>query len=125
MVHPWDEIVYIIQKIITCEGQFSIVYLYHIKLLQHLRGDCEINMPHFLLQSLSKMAKAIQRHAKDKMTSLFHYGVIKIIITHELQKQNMTWQEFLIHNQFEEQEELPEEGLKEEKLLMIAYPKDG
>ena len=71
------------------------------------------------------MAKAVQRHAKDKMTSLFHCGLIKIIITHELQKQDLTWPEFLIHNQFEEQEEFPEEGLKEDKLLMITYPKDG
>ena len=123
LVHPWDEIVYIIQKFITYEGRFSIVYIYHIKLLQHLRGDCEINMPYFLLQSLSKMAKAVQKRAEDKLTSLFHCGLIKIIITYELQKQNLTWQEFLIHNQFEEQEELPEEGLKEDKLLMITYPK--
>ena len=71
------------------------------------------------------MAKAIQRRAKDKMTSLFHCGFIRIIITHELQKQNLKWPEFLIHNQFEEQEELPEEGLKEDKLLMITYPKNG
>ena len=91
------------------------MYLYHIKLLQHLKGDCEINMPHFLLQSLSKMAKSVQRRAKDKKTSLFQCGLIKIIIKHELQKQNLTWQEFLIHNQFEEQEELLEEGLKEDK----------
>ena len=60
------------------------------------------------------MAKAVQKRAEDKLTSLFHYGLIKIIITYELQKQNLTWQEFLIHNQFEEQEELPEEGLKED-----------
>ena len=71
------------------------------------------------------MAKVVQRRAKDKMTSLFHCGLIKIIIKHELQKKNLTWSEFLIHNQFEEQEELLEEGLKEEKLLMITYPKDG
>ena len=91
MVHPWDEIVYIIQKFITCEDRFSIVYLYHIKILQHLKGDCEINMPYFLLQSLSKMAKDVQRRAKDKMTSLFQCGLIKIIIKHELQKKNLTW----------------------------------
>ena len=59
------------------------------------------------------------------MTSLFHCGLIKIIITYELQKKNLTWQEFLIHNQFEEKKELPEEGLKEDKLLMITYSKDG
>src|SRR5713226_4019283 len=68
------------------------------------------------------MAKAVQRRPKDKMTSLFHCGLIKIIIQHELQKQNLTWSRFLIHNQFEEQEELLEEGLKEDELLMITYP---
>ena len=122
MVHPWDEVVYIVQKFITCEGRFSIVYLYHIKLLQHLKGECEINMPYFLLQSLTKMAKAVQRRQKDKMTSLFHCGLIKIIIQHELQRKNLTWSGFLVHNQFEEQEELLEEGLKEDELLMITYP---
>ena len=34
----------------------------------------------------------------------------------------MTWSGFLVHNQFEEQEELLEEGLKEDELLMITYP---
>ena len=77
---------------------------------------------YFLLQSLTKMAKAVQRRQKDKMTSLFHCGLIKIIIQHELQKQNLTWSGFLIHNQFEEREELLEEGLKEDELLMITYP---
>ena len=71
------------------------------------------------------MAKVVEKHAKDKLTSLFHCGLIKIIITYELQKQNLTWQEFIIHNQFEELEELPKENLKEDKLLMITYPKDG
>ena len=79
-------------------------------------------MPYFLLQSLTKMAKAVQRRAKDKMTSLFHCGLIKIIIQHELQKQNLTCSVFLVHNQFEEHEELLEEGLKEDELLMITYP---
>ena len=33
LIHPSDEIVYIIQRFITCEGRFSIVCLYHITLL--------------------------------------------------------------------------------------------
>ena len=61
LIHPWDELAYLIQKFITCEERFSIIYLYDIKLLQHLKSDCEINMPYFLLQSLSKMAKAVQK----------------------------------------------------------------
>jgi hypothetical protein len=65
LIHPWDELAYLIQKFITCEGRFSIIYLYHIKLLQHLKSDYEINIPYFLLQSLSKMAKAVQKQGRN------------------------------------------------------------
>ena len=122
LIHPWDEIVYIIQKFVTCEGRFSIIYLYHIKLLQHLKGECEVNIPYFLLQSLTKMAKAVQGRSKDKVTSLFHCGLIKMIIQYELHRQNLTWTEFLAHNQFENQEELLEENAKEDEILMLTYP---
>ena len=33
---PWDELAYLIQKYVTCEGRFSLVFLYHIRILQHL-----------------------------------------------------------------------------------------
>jgi len=59
LMHPWDEMVYIIQKFVTYEGRYSIVYLYHIKLLLHLKGQCVISLPYFLLQSLTKMSKTI------------------------------------------------------------------
>jgi hypothetical protein len=85
-----DELAYLIQNFITCEGRFSIIYLYHIKLLQHLKADCEINMPYFLLQSLSKMAKAVQKQGRNSEKSLYHCGFIKMIIIYELQKQNLT-----------------------------------
>jgi hypothetical protein len=126
LVHPWDELAYLIQKFITCEGRFSIIYLYHIKLLQHLRGDCEINLPYFLLQSLSKMAKTVQKQDRNAGRSLYHCGLIKIIVKNELLKQNMNWQQFTIENGFETIKE--EEG--EEHILVetddeeeIQHPK--
>ena len=61
LIHPWDEMVYIIQKFVTCEGHYSIVYLYHIKLLLHLKGQRTISLPYFLLQNLTKMSKSIQK----------------------------------------------------------------
>ena len=70
------------------------------------------------------MAKAIQKSVEDITTRLFHCGLMKIIITHELQKQDLTWQQFVIHNEFEEPEELLEEGLKEYEVLMITYIED-
>lgn len=27
---PWDKIVYLIQKYVTCEGRYSLIFLYHI-----------------------------------------------------------------------------------------------
>ena len=45
LIHPCEEITDIIKKFVTCEGRFNILYLYHIKLMQHLKNDCEINMP--------------------------------------------------------------------------------
>jgi hypothetical protein len=116
LVHPWDELAYLIQKFITCEGRFSIIYLYHIKLLQHLRGDCEINMPYFLLQSLSKMAKTVQKQGRNTGRSLYHCGLIKMIVKNELLKQNMNWQQFTIENGFETIKE--EEG--EEHILVVT-----
>ena len=92
--------------------------------MQHLRGDCEINIPYFLLQSLSKMAKAIQICTEDTTTRLFHCGLIKTILTHELQNQNLTWQQFVIHNEFEEPKELLDEGIEEDEMLMITYIED-
>ena len=31
--YPWDEIAYLVQKYVTCEGMFSLVFLYHIRIL--------------------------------------------------------------------------------------------
>jgi hypothetical protein len=66
LVHPWDEVAYVIEKFITCEGVYSIIFLYHIRLLQHLKKEKEMNMPYFFLNSLSKMAKGIHKQEKMK-----------------------------------------------------------
>jgi hypothetical protein len=111
LIHPWDELAYLIHKFITCEGRFRSIHLYHIKLLQHLKGDCEIIMPYFLLQSLSKMAKAVQKQGRNTKKSLYHCGFIKMIIIYELQRKNLTWQQFIIENGFETIEEEEEEQI--------------
>jgi hypothetical protein len=58
-------------------------------------------MPYFLLQSLSKMAKSIQKQGRNTKKSLYHCGFIKMIIIYELQKKHLTWQQFIIENGFE------------------------
>ena len=100
--------VYILQKFITCEGRYSIVYLYHIKLLLHLKKQCVISLPYFLLQSLTKMSKTIQKQKGNEDKSLYHFGLIKILIEHELQRRGKTWKEFLAANQIKDEEDKEE-----------------
>jgi hypothetical protein len=58
---PWKDLAFLIQKYITCEGRFSLIFLYHIRILLHLKGEKLLNMPYYLLKSLTKMSKAIQK----------------------------------------------------------------
>jgi hypothetical protein len=44
---------------VTCEGRYSIIFLYHICSLMHLKKEKLVNMPYYFLSSLTKMAKAI------------------------------------------------------------------
>lgn len=108
-MHPWDEMVYIIQKFFTCEGRYSIVYLYHIKLLLHLKGQCTISLPYFLLQSLTKMSKTIQKKKGNEDKSLYNFWLIKILIEFEVQRRGKTWKEFLVANQIKDGEDEQEQ----------------
>jgi hypothetical protein len=105
LLHPWDEMVYILQKFVTCEGRYSIVFLYHIKILLHLKGQCTISLPYFLLQSLTKMSKTIQKQKGNEDKSLCHFGLIKILIESELQRRGITWEGFLISNKIKTKED--------------------
>jgi len=55
----WHTSLIIIHRYITCEGGFSLVYIYHIRLLMHINGDYPLNIPYFLLKSLSNMSKRV------------------------------------------------------------------
>jgi len=68
----WHISFLIIHKYITCEGRFSLVYLYHVKLLIHINGDYPLNLPYFLLKILSKMSKRVHSHPAIANDSLFH-----------------------------------------------------
>jgi hypothetical protein len=56
----WHDLLAIIKQFITCEGRYGLVFLYHLRLLMSFI-DFPLNMPHFLLRSLYKMAKAFQK----------------------------------------------------------------
>ena len=98
----------ILQKIITCEGRFGTLYVYHIQLMMHFL-DKEINLPFFLLHSLKRMASNVQKRVQFLETNLYHHGLVKILIEHHLRKMGDNWEEFLVRNHFEEPKKSPPE----------------
>ena len=96
---PWDELAYLIQKYVTCEGRFSLVFLYHIRILQHLNHEKNIDMPYYLLHSLQKMSMKVKKN-KIKERSMYHHGLIKMLVEHELHQREQSWNIFLWENGF-------------------------
>jgi hypothetical protein len=60
----------------------------------------KLNMPHYLHSCLFKMATRYKRSQTD--TSLFHLGLIKMIVVYELGLRRDCWGDFLSRNGFEE-----------------------
>jgi hypothetical protein len=58
----------------------------------------ELDMPFYLLRSLYKMSKRYKRQSVD--SSLFHHGLVKILLMHHLSTVGDCWDNFLIRNGF-------------------------
>ena len=69
-----------IQKYLTCEGRYNKVYSYHFKLLLHFTGKSSIDIPFYLFRSISKMCDKIQLKKHGCETSLFHHGLVKLLV---------------------------------------------
>jgi hypothetical protein len=82
---------------VTCEGRYGLVFLYHLRLLMNFTGY-PLNMPHYFLRSLYKMAKRFKREKDDN--NLFHHGLISLIVIHHLNLHGDNWQAFLSRNGF-------------------------
>jgi hypothetical protein len=99
MLKPrWYDLLMILKQFITCEGRYGFVFLFHLRLLMVFMGF-ELNMPHYLHRSIFKMAKIYKQNQAD--TSLFHVGLIKMLVVSELGLRRDSWQNFLNRNGFE------------------------
>jgi hypothetical protein len=77
----WHGLFSVLKQFVTCEGRFCLVFLYHVQLLMHFIGF-SLNVLFYLLRSLYKMSK---RYKKQRFEySLFHHGLIKMILVHRL-----------------------------------------
>jgi hypothetical protein len=93
----WHDLLAIVKQFVTCKGRYGLVFLYHLWLLMNFI-DFPLNMPHYLLRSLYKMAKRYKREKAD--SSLFHHCLIKIVIVHHLRLSGDCWEVFLRRNGF-------------------------
>ena len=73
-----------VQRYFTCEGRYHKVYSYHFKLLLHFTRNISLDLPFYLFRSLGKMCDKVQSKKEACETSLFHHGLLKLIVLHEL-----------------------------------------
>jgi hypothetical protein len=95
----WYDLLMIIKCFVTCEGRYGFIFLFHLRLLMVFMGF-ELSMPYYLHQSLFKMAKRYKHSQAD--TSLFHVGLIKMVLVYELGLRRDSWHDFLSRNGFGE-----------------------
>jgi hypothetical protein len=93
----WHSLLLILKQFVTCEGRYGLVFLYHIHLLMNFIGF-ELDMPFYLLMSLYKMSKHFKRQGIN--SSLFHHGLVKILLVYHLSKIGDNWETFLSRNGF-------------------------
>ena len=81
----WRPVLDVIHRYVTCEGRLSSAYIYHLRLMA-IFISFPLNLPHYLVQSMSKMSSAIKKGPKNIGRSLFHHGLVRILIERELSK---------------------------------------
>jgi hypothetical protein len=75
-----------------------------------------VNMPFYLLKSLTKMAMVVRKNPPNKDIFLYHHALVKILVLHKLEELNQTWHQFLLRNNFEENEPVLENPVQKENL---------
>ena len=95
----WRSLLQLIIRYITCDNRFSFVHIYHLRLLMALKGS-KIILPHFLLNSLEKMASAVQNAVENQYHNLFHHGLVNILVQYQLSLNGENSDQFLARNNF-------------------------
>ena len=91
----------LIMHYFTCEGRFSQVFSYHIRLLMHFTRVRMMNIPVFFFQDIQRMVSVFQRRSPaQQYRSLCHHGLIQLIVSHQLSQQGIPWADFISHEFF-------------------------
>jgi hypothetical protein len=93
----WHDLLIVVKQFVTCEGRYGLVFIYHLRLLMNFMGY-PLNMPFYFPHSLYKMAKRFKREKAG--SSLFHHGLIRLIVVHHLNLHGDNWKDFISRNSF-------------------------
>jgi hypothetical protein len=73
-----------------------MIYLYHIRLLLHFTRKDSMNIPFYMLISMGKMYDRVQAKSKAMETSVFHSGLIRMMVMEDLKKMSISWEKFVV-----------------------------
>ena len=91
-----------VKNYITCEGRYDRILKCHLRLLIHLNGSLKLNLPFYLLKGLRKMITWVQTHPEHTARSIYHQGLIKLLLISHLSKEGRSWESFFLGLGFEE-----------------------
>jgi len=91
----------LIMKYFSCEGRFSRLYVYHIRLLMHFTKVSMMNLPFFMCNNIEKMKNFMQhKNPQQQLNSVYHFDLIKILVDHQLGLQGIAWVDFISRDFF-------------------------
>ena len=91
----------LIMKYFSCEGKFSCLYAYHIRLLMHFSRVWMMNIPYFMCRNIEKVTTLVQHKTpQQQFNSIYHFALIKIVVVHQLGLQGITWEDFISRDLF-------------------------
>ena len=64
----------------------------------HLTSVKTLNLPHYLYKSMVKMVEKVRRMGENHHASLFHHGLVKVLVFHQLSQINFSWEGFVYSN---------------------------
>jgi hypothetical protein len=85
----------IITRLITCEGRYSTFKACHFRLLAHFLFNKPLNFPFYFLKRLENMSSQVRKNVTNPHNSLFHHGLIKLLVLTKLEKQGQSWDAFI------------------------------
>ena len=83
----WRSVLEFIHRYVIYEGCLSYAYVYHLRLMTVFLGQ-PINLPYYLVQSMTKMSTIIKKGPKNIGQILFHHGLVRMLVEMELSKWN-------------------------------------